>query len=81
VGALRPLSETEVVALVGAWGLSGALGSLAVFSPSGLGIREVSLTLLLAPLLSVSQAAFVAVFMRVLTTGLELAWALIAWRV
>lgn len=81
VGALRPLNETEVVALVGAWGLSGALGSLAVFSPSGLGIREVSLTLLLAPLLSVPQAAFVAVFMRVLTTGLELAWALIAWRV
>jgi hypothetical protein len=81
VAALRPLNGVEVVALIGVWSLSGALGSLAVFSPSGLGIREVSLTLLLASLLSVPQAAFVAIFTRVLLTGFELVWALIALRV
>lgn len=81
VVALRSLSAVEVVALVGIWSLSGALGALAVFSPSGLGIREVSLTLLLGPLLPLPQAAFVAVFTRVILTGFELVWALIALHV
>jgi hypothetical protein len=80
VGALRPVSAVEALGLVGAWSLSGAVASLAVFSPSGLGIREVSLVLLLGPLLPLPQAAFVAVFLRVLLTAFELVWALIALR-
>lgn len=81
VAALRPLNGVEVVAVIGVWSLSGALGSLAIFSPSGLGIREVSMTLLLAPLLPMPQAAFVAILSRVLLTGFEIAWALIALRI
>jgi len=80
VATLRPLGAIEVVTLIGIWSLSGALGALAVFSPSGLGIREISLTLLLEPLLPLPQAAFVALFTRIVLTGFELAWALIALR-
>lgn len=80
VAALRQISVMEVVTLIGIWSLSGVLGALAIFSPSGLGIREVSLTLLLEPLLPLPQAAFVALFTRVVLTGFELVWALIALR-
>ena len=79
VGAVEQLPLSAIGVLVGAWSLSGALSSLAVFLPSGLGIRELGLTLLLAPLVSPSAAAFVALALRVLTMSFEFVWGAIAW--
>jgi hypothetical protein len=74
VGSIGNLTLVKVLTVIGAWSLSGAVSSLAVFLPAGLGIREISLTLLLSSLVPLSTAAFVALVLRLLTTAFELTW-------
>jgi len=44
------------------------LGMLAVFTPSGLGVREGSLVILLSPILSTAEASAIAIIMRLFWT-------------
>jgi len=54
--------------LTAAYAIAGAMGILAVFVPSGLGVRESVFVLLAAPFLSVEDAIVVALTARVLST-------------
>lgn len=51
--------------LIGALGLSGALGMIAFFTPSGLGVREGSLFFLLSKIMPETEAAVIAISSRV----------------
>lgn len=66
-----------VVTAIGVMAGACVAGYAAVFSPSGLGVREATLVILLAPSLGGPAAGLVAIGMRVLMTLLELV--LISW--
>lgn len=80
VGSNQSLSLVEQVEIIGAWSLSGSVTSLVTFLPAGLGLREVSLVVLLGPSIGWPFATFVAVMLRLLITLFEIIWGAIAWR-
>lgn len=74
--ALYPLPAHTLPSVIGAWSLSGILASVATFTPSGFGLRELSLTVLLTPLMPAGMAAVIAIATRVFLTICQLFWAL-----
>ena len=57
------------------WALTGGIGSLlSVVVPAGLGVRELTLTVLLSPPMSVAEAIVVAILLRILYVGGSLVW-------
>jgi hypothetical protein len=62
------------------WALAG--GTSLLFStiiPAGLGVRELTLTVLLAPFMSTAAAILIAVLLRLLFIGGDLVWGLALW--
>jgi hypothetical protein len=54
------------------WSLTGIIGLIFFFLPGGLGIRELSLTTLLAPELTFSQSILVSLLLRVLFLAMDI---------
>jgi uncharacterized membrane protein YbhN (UPF0104 family) len=73
------LEFDSILYLAGAFSLSSIIGILAVFAPSGLGVREGVLALFLAPVMPNSIAVVVSVASRLWLTVAELAAAGIAY--
>ena len=78
VNVFYPLPLTQLPGIIGAWTLSGVAASLVFFSPSGLGIRELTLSFLLSYYIPTPLAIVVAVGMRVGLTVYEAFWAVVA---
>lgn len=78
--ALYPLPWTQLPGVIGAWGLSGVVASLIFLSPTGLGIKEITLSLLLALFIPAGLAVVIAILMRLYLTAAEFAWAIAASR-
>jgi hypothetical protein len=78
VNAFYPLSLAQLPGIIGAWTLSGVAASLVFFSPSGLGIRELTLSFLLSYYIPAPLAIVVALGMRVGLTAYEAFWAVVA---
>jgi len=78
--SIHPLSLAHVPAIIGAWSLSGAIASLVIFLPSGLGLREITLTAMLSPFVPGPIAVVISLLMRLLLTLYEVLWVLIATR-
>lgn len=78
--ALYPLAWTQLPGVVGVWGLSGAIASLIFFSPTSLGIREITLSLLLALYIPAGLAVVIAILIRLYLTAAEFTWAIVASR-
>ncbi len=68
VNALTPTSLSAIVPLSGIFAISWALGFAFLVTPSGLGIREVVLVLLLSSITGVEVAVLVSIFSRVFFT-------------
>lgn len=64
---------------VGIWALVGGTSLLVVIVPVGLGVREITLTLMLQPYLPIPKAALVAVVMRVVFLAGDLVWGCLFW--
>jgi uncharacterized membrane protein YbhN (UPF0104 family) len=62
--ALTPAGWTMVPALMAAWTAAYIIGYLSMLTPSGLGVREGAMVLLLAPVFPLSVAAVVAIVAR-----------------
>jgi glycosyltransferase 2 family protein len=62
----------EFLMIIGAWALSSALGTLAIFLPSNFGITEISFTGLLTASIPFSISVSIAIMARVITTIFEL---------
>jgi len=65
--------------IVGVWVLSTLLAYLTLFSPSGLGVKEVSLTVLLSLFLNDPLPLLIALGIRVVWTVYDLAVGVVAW--
>jgi hypothetical protein len=61
------------------WAISGGSSLVLLIIPSGLGIREVTLTLLLQPYMSPSMAILVALLIRFSFTLADLLWGSMGW--
>lgn len=72
VRAIHPTPVGDGLYLLGAFSLAALAGMASVFAPSGLGVREGALMLLLAPVLPVGVAIVVALASRLWFTGTEL---------
>lgn len=76
--ALAPVSPTSAFELTAAFATAGVAGIVMVLAPSGLGVREGVLTLLLSPLLTPGVAAALALLSRLWLTAAELVGASVA---
>jgi uncharacterized membrane protein YbhN (UPF0104 family) len=73
--AFVPLEPAAAVGVGAAYVAASVLGYIAVFAPSGLGVREGVLVLLLQSYMSPGEAAFLAVASRLATVVAEIALA------
>jgi glycosyltransferase 2 family protein len=78
--ALYPLSLTQLPAVIGAWGISGAVSLLVFFSPTAFGIKEITLSLILSLLVPGGLAILVTILMRLFLTAAEFVAAILASR-
>lgn len=73
------VSSTSLMDVTSAWALSGTASMLMVFLPAGLGIRELTLSLLLRPHVGGALALVGALLMRVVFILGDLIWGGIYW--
>lgn len=74
-------SLISVIDVTSTWALSGGASMLMVFVPAGLGVRELTLSLLLRPHMGDALALVVALLMRVLFIMGDLMWGGLYWLV
>ena len=67
-----PVEATDLTYLIGATTLAGAVGMLAIFVPSGIGVREGVLIALLAPVIGVENAVVVTIATRIISVITDL---------
>lgn len=63
------LTPQEALAFAAAYVLSIAIGVLAIFAPSGLGVREASIVLILSQFIPAAQAIVIALLARLVSTA------------
>lgn len=77
INIVYPLAPDKLPGVVAAWSTSGVIASLSTFTPSGFGLREISLSVLLAPFMPSGIAVVIAIATRALLTAYEIIWALL----
>ena len=63
------LTPQEALAFATAYVLSIAIGVLAIFAPSGLGVREATIVLILSQFIPAAQAIVIALLARLISTA------------
>ena len=72
INSIAYLSVQNLLGIIGAFNLAGVLGIMAVFAPSGLGIREGALVMFLQLYFPTSIAILISFLARSWTTGVEM---------
>ena len=80
VNALIYVPFQNLVGLTACFAVAGALGTLSFFAPSGLGVREGILALLLSTYIISPIAVLISLLARIWVTLVEVSCALCAWR-
>ena len=70
-GSIVEVSPAEWLPFGAAYVLAGAIGVLAVFVPSGIGVREAVIVLVLGQYMPTAQAIVIAILARVLSTAAD----------
>lgn len=84
---IRDIAPTAIVHItlidaIGVWALTAGISFLtSSIVPLGMGIRELTLATLLYPDLSITEGAFVSLFMRILFLISDLVWAGLIWAI
>ena len=73
------LPYTDMLFVFGAMSLAGAVSMLAVFAPSGIGVREGILLLLLGVIMPAEFALLITVASRLMTVGVDFLFYGLAW--
>lgn len=68
VAAVRPVSFGDAVVLIAAYTLAGILGILAFFVPSGIGVREAVIVIILSAMMPTDVALMLAINARIYAT-------------
>jgi uncharacterized membrane protein YbhN (UPF0104 family) len=71
-GSVFPVSSIYILFLTGALAFSSTLGLIALFAPSGLGVREGALVYLLSFIMPISVAVIISVLTRIWMTLIEI---------
>jgi uncharacterized membrane protein YbhN (UPF0104 family) len=79
IRSFYPLPLANLPAVIGAWVLSGLVTTIVMASAFGLGVKEVTLTVLLSSVMPSSLAVVVALLMRVGLTLFEMIWGALAF--
>jgi hypothetical protein len=80
-GSITPITPAQFAALVAAWAAAYVIGYLSLLTPSGLGVRELVMIVLLTPLFPAPVPTVIALAARVWMVFVEIggaAWALVA---
>ena len=77
ISIIYPLSWNTLPGIVAAWALSGTIALVSTFTPSGFGLREISLSLMLSVYMPTGVAVVVTLLTRILLTLYEAFWAFI----
>lgn len=77
--ALTPINIQQIIFSTGSFALAAIAGLLVIFAPSGIGVRESILTLLLGTIISPALAVVVAVFARVCMSIAEILSAILVY--
>jgi uncharacterized membrane protein YbhN (UPF0104 family) len=72
VDAVYPVAPRYILFLTGALAISSTLGLIAIFAPSGLGVREGALVYLLSLMMGTPVAVIIAVLTRIWMTLIEI---------
>ena len=72
VGAIYPVAPQYILFLTGSLAISSTLGLIAIFAPSGLGVREGVLVYLLSLMMATSIAVIISVLTRIWMTLIEI---------
>ena len=79
IASAQPNSNLNFIQVVSLWALGSGLSLLTVMAPAGLGVREISITILFQPYLGTAVALIVALLMRLLFTIGDFVWGGILW--
>jgi hypothetical protein len=71
IQAFYPINSHNWFVVLGAWTLSGTVGTLFFFFPSNFGVTEITLTAFLATIMPLPLAGVIAILARLLTTLFE----------
>ena len=80
VNAICYVPLDKILGLTGSLAIAGVLGTLSIFTPSGLGVREGVLSLLLSAYVISPIAVLISLLARIWVTIVEILCALVAWR-
>ena len=75
ITGLTPVPLTILPVCIAAWSIAGVTGMIVVLLPSGFGLTEAALSLLLAPHISPGLAVTAALLMRIILTSYEFLFA------
>jgi uncharacterized membrane protein YbhN (UPF0104 family) len=81
VNALLYVPLQNLIGLTACFAVAGALGTLSFFAPSGLGVREGILALLLSTYIISPVAVLISLLARIWVTLAEVTCALCVWKV
>jgi len=70
----------DFIPSIRAWTISGEISLLIIFMPTGLGIREISLSWLLQPLIPLSIGTLISLIIRIVYMTGDLLWGYIGWK-
>jgi hypothetical protein len=80
VSFFQPIPITELMTIIGMWSLSGTISLVGFFTFASIGLREITLTVLLTQFLPLPVTLIIAVTIRLLWTIGELFTSLIAFK-
>ena len=72
IDSITPVSEKYILFLTGALAISTTLGLIAIFAPSGLGVREGALVYLLSLMMATPVAVVISILSRIWMTLIEI---------
>jgi uncharacterized membrane protein YbhN (UPF0104 family) len=72
VDSVYPVTPSYILFLTGALAISSTLGLVAIFAPSGLGVREGALVYLLSFMMATPVAVIISVLTRIWMTLIEI---------
>jgi uncharacterized membrane protein YbhN (UPF0104 family) len=72
VDSIYPVTLQSILFLTGALAISSTLGLVAIFAPSGLGVREGALVYLLSFMMATPVAAVISILTRIWMTLIEI---------
>jgi hypothetical protein len=77
IRALYPLAVTMLPAVIGAWAGASAMGLIAAYLIQGLGVREVTLAVMLSAFMPLPVGIITSILFRLLLTAGEIVWPLV----